>query len=124
MVGVTTAAEDDGWYVMPIEVVDKVVADIVADGRVHAAWLGIENTDVAGGTEVASVVPGSPAANGGLVAGDVVLAVDGRPTTTMTELMLVLRTYDPGDQVDLKIAQDGGSQATLVITLAEPPVTQ
>jgi S1-C subfamily serine protease len=124
VLGVATAADDDGWYVMPIEVVDKVVADIVADGRVHAAWLGIENTDVDGRTEVASVVPGGPAANGGLVAGDVVLAVDGRPITTMAELMLLLRSYSPGDQIDLKIAQGDGARTTLVITLAEAPVTR
>jgi S1-C subfamily serine protease len=123
VVGVTTAADDDGWYVMPIEVVDKVVADMVTDGRVHAAWLGIENTDAGAGTGVASVVPRSAADNGGLEAGDVVLAVDGRPTTTMAELMLVLRTYAPGDEVDVRVAQPDGTEATLVITLAEAPAT-
>jgi S1-C subfamily serine protease len=124
VVGVTTAADEDGWYVMPIEIVDKVVNDITRDGRVHAAWLGIENTDIAGGgTEVASVVPDSPAANGGLAAGDDILAIDGRPITTMAELMLVLRTYAPDDEVDLKITRPDGTRTTLVITLAEPPAT-
>jgi S1-C subfamily serine protease len=129
VVGVTTAADHDGWYVMPIEVVDKVVADILADGRVHTAVLGTENTDVAGPTgdivaaEVASVVADSPAANGGLVAGDIVLAIDGRPITSAADLMLVLRTYAPGDEIDLKIARADGSRTTLVIPLAEQPVT-
>ena len=46
VVGVTTAVEDGGtWYVAPVEVVDKVADDLLSEGYVHHAWLGIEGTE-------------------------------------------------------------------------------
>jgi S1-C subfamily serine protease len=184
VVGVVTAVEDGAaWYVAPIEMVDRVTTDLLADGVAHHAWLGIEGADITdatdtpsdadtmsagdgtgdtaddgaagstdgddgdtgddpgdsgvsgdaaaagpagdavvpGGTLVASVVADSPAALGGLRAGDVIVAYNGRPISRTADLTLCLRTNAPGDRVDLTLARQDGSEATLVFTLAEAP---
>jgi S1-C subfamily serine protease len=38
-----------------------------------------------------------------LKGGDVILSVDGRPVTSQVQLMRVLRSYDPGEDVKLDI---------------------
>jgi S1-C subfamily serine protease len=141
VVGITTAVEDgDAWYVAPVEVAHKVADGLLTDGVVQHCWLGIEGTDVAAGaaeldtaespaassvtgagTRVASVVPGSPAALGGLRPGDVVVALDGQTIARMPDLIVALRARSPGDRVDVTVTRDDGSRATLVLTLAEAP---
>lgn len=146
LVGIVTAVQEgDTWYVAPVEVVDKVADDLLTFGQVHHGWLGIEGTDVpiaipttptdgadgtdaggtgdpaaATGTRVASVVPDSPADRGGLQPGDVIVAVDDTAVGHMPDLVVALRSRSPGDRVDVTVARADGSQATLVLTLAEP----
>jgi putative serine protease PepD len=134
VVGITTAVDQGGsWYVSPVEVVHKVADDLLIDGVVHDCWLGIEGIDtpaagvatstVGGGTQVASVVAGSPAASAGLQAGDVVVRFDDDPIARMPDLLVALRAYSPGDQVDIEVTRADGSRATLHVTLAEHPTT-
>lgn len=75
----------------------------------------------ADGTLVASVVPGSPAALGGLLPGDVVVALDGREITHMADLIVSLRAHVPGDRVDITVVRADGGRVTLVLTLGEAP---
>jgi S1-C subfamily serine protease len=133
VVGIVTAVEEGGsWFVAPVEVAHRVADSLLTDGAVRHCWLGIEGTDVAGdgsgspdttspteggGTRVASVVPGSPAAQGGLRAGDVIVALDGQAIARTPDLTLGLRSRLPGDRVDVTVSRDDGSRATLAITL-------
>jgi serine protease Do len=147
VIGIVTAVEEgSAWYAAPVEVVDRVSTDLLTDGQVHNARLGIEGTEVADGTGsnetmmagpdesetsgdvpspagalVASVVEGSPAEEGGLTAGDVILAFNDRPIGRMADLTLCLRASSPGDRVDLTVARPDGSVPTLVFTLDEAP---
>jgi S1-C subfamily serine protease len=134
VVGITTAVDEgSAWYVAPVEVVRKVADDLLIDGYVRTCWLGIEGVDtpadglststVGGGTAVASVVSGSPAAAAGLRAGDVVVAFDHHPIARMPDLLVALHGYSPGDHVDIEVARDDGSRVTLQIALAEPPTS-
>ena len=149
VVGVVTAVEEgSAWYAAPVEVVDRVSTDLLTDGQVHHARLGIEGTEVAvgsGGDEpmvagpegsdttnatlppadgalVASVVADSPAEQGGLAAGDVIVAFNDQPVGRMADLTLFLRASSPGDRVDLTLIRPDGTVATLVFTLDEMPV--
>ncbi len=129
VVGVTAAVDDDSWYVMPVEVVNKVTNDLLRDGRVHGCWLGIEGMDVpdptragstsGGGTIVTSVVDDSPAALGGLRVGDTVVGLDERPIAEMPALNVALRAHSPGDHVDVQVHRPDGATVTLVLTLTE-----
>jgi putative serine protease PepD len=132
VVGITTAVDDESWYVAPIEVARRVADDLLIEGRVRTCWLGIEGTTdepaegvatptSGGGTRVASVVSGSPAAVAGIQAGDVVVSFDGLPVARMPDLMVALRAYSPGDEVTVAVTRPDGSRATLPVTLEEPP---
>ncbi|HET8620221.1 MAG TPA: PDZ domain-containing protein [Acidimicrobiales bacterium] len=129
---VTTALDDDSWYVAPVEVMRRVADDVILEGRVYDCWLGIEGTTDApaeglatptsgGGTRVASVVGGSPAERAGLRAGDLVVSFDGRQIARMPDLMVALRAYRPGDEVKVGVSRADGSRETLEVTLEEPP---
>jgi putative serine protease PepD len=54
-------------------------------------------------TDSAPVVPGGPADQAGLLAGDVILAFEGRPMTESDELVVAIRAREPGDEVTLTV---------------------
>lgn len=49
----------------------------------------------------------SPAAKGGVLAGDVILKVEGEEINSTTSLSQLIQSYNPGDQVELTIWRDG-----------------
>ncbi|SDC54623.1 putative serine protease PepD [Sanguibacter gelidistatuariae] len=50
-----------------------------------------------------AVTPGGPAETAGIKAGDVILAVDGRPVTQSDQLIVAIRAKAPGDTVVLRV---------------------
>jgi S1-C subfamily serine protease len=132
VVGTTTALDEGGaWYVAPVEVVHKVADDLLIDGYVHHSTLGIEGLDLpaagvstptaGGGTRVISIIAGSPAAAAGLRPDDVVVRFDDHAIARLPDLLVALRAYSPGDEVEVEVTRDDGSRATLDVTLAELP---
>jgi S1-C subfamily serine protease len=128
LIGITTAVgvSDVGiegiGFATPVEIVGRVVDELITDGSVEHAFLGITGTTafedavdgarVASGVEVGSVEPASAAASADLAPGDVITSIDGRPIETMDELIVALRVRYPGDQVELTV-----NDATVVVTL-------
>ena len=64
---------------------------------------GHSGSPTIGGAIVASIVPGSPAAMGGLRAGDVILAVNGQALGRDNTLLSMLLSHQPGDRVSLMV---------------------
>ena len=91
---------------------------VVNSGR---PYLGVRIGDTGNGAYVGTVTPGGPAAKAGLKVGDVILAIDGKPTLSSDQLGTTLASYKPGQTVTLKVAHQGGTQATLKVTLGEYP---
>ena len=79
---------------------------------------GIAGTDQ--GVLVDSLSDSSPAAKAGLLPGDVITRIDGRPVTTPEELVERLRTRKPGEEVEVTYYRMGKPQETTV-TLGEAP---
>jgi S1-C subfamily serine protease len=73
------------------------------------------------GALVNGVVCGTPAAQAGLFAGDVVTSVGGHAVTSPRSLTAILGRYRPGSQVALAWVAPGGSLHTAVVTLAAGP---
>ena len=70
---------------------------------------------------MASVVPDSPAALGGIRPGDVIVALDDEDVVDMADLIVRLRAHSPGDRVEVAVVRDDESRASLLIRLDDAP---
>jgi len=88
---------------MPVPVVIGVLS--VSPRRIAAppGALGIELTDPDNPTKIIGVRSNSPAQKAGMEAGDVIMKVNGKVVTTNQELVLTIRSYQPGEKVELLI---------------------
>ncbi len=60
-----------------------------------------------GGVRVDGVSPGGPAAEAGVKAGDVIVAIDAKPVATGRELVRAMEAIEPGEKVELGLERDG-----------------
>ena len=128
VIGITTAiavsdvgAEGLG-FATPIDIARSVAEEIIETGHAVHVWLGIQGSDIGsgGGALVENVVEGSPAADAGLTARDVIVAVGDQDVSSMSTLVIALRDMDPGDVVTVDYLR-GGEPATVSVTLTERP---
>lgn len=114
-------------YATPISFAKGEADELITLGHVVHSWLGVETRDLSDsetdrlgrtGARIDSVAPGSPAANAGLQAGDIVLGVDNNPIGSSSDLVVALRRYKPNQSVGITYQRDGGDQVALAI-LAE-----
>ena len=61
---------------------------------------------------IGAVIPGEPAANAGLRAGDTVIAIDGSPASTFADLQIAAAMSKPSTHMDLLIRRGQGPDAT------------
>jgi serine protease Do len=141
VIGVNSAiASQTGFYAgygfaIPISLAKQVMEDLIAHGRVRRAVLGVAIDDVnaeaaraAGLREIEGVLvqsyspsaEQSPAAKAGIELGDVIVAVDGKPTPRVNTLQRIIRTYEPGQTVSVDVYRFGAKR-TFRVRLAEPP---
>lgn len=135
VVGIATSHSSDQQgsvgYATPMEAAWAIAQDLIADGVVRHVWLGIEGADIdatpssilgltgiGGGVVIERVLPDSPAEAAGLRAGDLLVGVDGDRLSSMSELVLALRRYRPGDDATIELERDG-ERAETTVTLAE-----
>lgn len=117
---------------IPSNMARRVMDDLIAEGRVIRAYLGVFPQDIdpnlakalnLQGTEgvlIANVEPSTPAARGGLESGDVVAEVNGEKVANASRFRLKLGAMKPGDKATLKVIRDGRVR-DVTITLAEFP---
>jgi S1-C subfamily serine protease len=75
----------------------------------------------AAGALIQSVVPGSPAEQAGLVAGDTITALDGQAIATYDQLSSLLLQHAAGDTVTLQWIDGTGATQTADVTTASGP---
>ena len=108
-------------YAVPIETIERVVEQLKSGGSVEYAYLGVQIGDAqSGGAQIGEVRSGSPAADAGLEAGDVVTELDGDEISNGDELRSAIATQKPGDKVELTIERNGDTQ-TITVTLGTRP---
>ena len=69
-------------------------------------WLGISGVDDSGSVKVTNVVAASPA-HGLLKVGDIIMAIDGQPVSSMWSLTVSLRRYAAEETVELRVISYG-----------------
>jgi S1-C subfamily serine protease len=132
-------------YAIPIGTASSIASQILADrssSSVHVgptAFLGVGVSQGNGGLEpgsgyggygsnpaagvlITGVVAGSPAADAGLSAGDVITGIGGYAVTSQSALQDVLVTdLSPGEAVTVQYTDSAGQQQSLTLTLASGP---
>jgi putative serine protease PepD len=113
-----------------VNLATKVADEIISTGKVTHAFLGLQAEPLsanavrehgrAEGLRVVAVLPGGPADNAGLAAGDVITSIDGAPAVSTDQLMALTLAKRAGDTVELR-TERGGSQRTVKLTLAAQP---
>jgi S1-C subfamily serine protease len=82
---------------------------------------GSQPAPAGSGAAVAGVLTGSPAAQAGLKAGDVITAVDGDAVTSASDLSSLIAAHHPGDKVTVTWTDSSGAQRSASVTLVKGP---
>ena len=117
-------------FAIPINLATQIADQLRTEGYVKRGWLGVAIQDMdqalaesfgldrSHGALVASVNEGSPAAEGGLQAGDVIVSFNGRKVNQSGELPPLVGSTPTGKEVPVEIVRDGETM-TLQVTVGE-----
>jgi S1-C subfamily serine protease len=144
----TQSGADEGvGFAIPISSVKRSIPQLEENGKAEYAYIGVSTQalypqlaeklklGVDYGGLIAEVVPGAPADKAGLrggdgklrfqglpyrSGGDVIIAVDGRRVVRPEDLARYIASFQPGEQVTLKIVRDGNTEE-VPVTLGRRP---
>ncbi|MDY2843253.1 MAG: Do family serine endopeptidase [Treponema sp.] len=117
-------------FALPINSVKKAIDDFVSKGKITYGWLGVslveinddykEELGVKGhnGAFASQVFIGSPAAKGGIQAGDYIIAINGKDVKSQNELMREVG-YLPADKVAEFTVLRAGKKINLKVKIEE-----
>ena len=122
-------------FAIPVNYAINLAQQIIAGETPTHAQLGVSLSTVSAATAsryglpvdtgayVAAVTPDSGAAAAGIVPGDIVTAFDGQAVESASDLMLDVRTKNPGDTVTLTV-NSGGQEKEVQVTLGDDSASQ
>ena len=126
------AVQTGATVALASDTVRDVVDELVRSGAVARGYLGVQiqpvTADIAGalgldrpeGVLIAGVQPDTPAAEAGLLDGDVILSLDGDAVFEPEALSRAVADREPGEQVRLQVWRSDG-EVDLTATLAALP---
>src|SRR5581483_8805888 len=136
VIGINSAIESPTGYnagygfAIPIDLARNVMNQIIKSGHVERAALGVsvreasaEDAAYVGLKEIRGVLVSdfadadSPAKKAGMQAGDVIIAVDGKPVDYVAQVQEAIAFRHPGDVVNVEVARKGGQRVTLRVPL-------
>ncbi|HDJ33885.1 MAG TPA: Do family serine endopeptidase [Bacteroidetes bacterium] len=124
LVGVNTAiispngAYAGNSFAVPVNIVKKIVADIIEFGSVQRAVLGVTITDVTDelakeinlesieGVYISGVAENGAAQAAGIEPGDVIISINGVKVNSVSELQEQVSRYRPKDKVDVVVKRN------------------
>lgn len=135
VVGIATVVSSAGQglgFAIPINMVREILDDLVNEGRVERSWLGIyvaqvppalkkelDLTDM-GGALVTDVVEGGPSEQAGILRGDIILGIAGRPVADANELTWRAANLGVGQAVEVLVFRAGAKLRLSLVMGASP----
>lgn len=117
-------------FTIPVNIVKKVIADVIKFGTVQRAYLGIQyprenmsdevkkeqGIKEGEGVQVMEVTKDGAAEAAGIKKGDVITKINNTNVTNGPEMVGQIATYRPGDKINVSFKRDGKEQ-TVSVTL-------
>jgi S1-C subfamily serine protease len=134
-------------FAEPINTARSVVEQLLKNGSVERAYLGITGADITPGIAQALNLPvsrgamveqafkGGPAADAGIqgasgeatiqgqsfpIGGDIIVAIDGKQVSSMDDVIKAVGAHHPGDQITVTVER-GGNRRDVQVTLGNRP---
>jgi serine protease Do len=132
LIGINTAILSPGGgnvgigFAVPINMARRVMEQLVQNGQVRRGRIGVVVQDLAplasqsgtlpltDGAIIAEVARGSPAEKAGMQKGDIVIAVDGRPIRSATQLRNGVGLAPVGHRLQLTLSHNGAERTVSV----------
>jgi len=132
-------------FAIPVNTAKNIASDLMTDGRVHRAFLGVETLPIGGwlsealdlpvkdGLLVERATKGGPAAAAGIqggnrvvaagmrriaIGGDVITAIDNQKVASQLDVNLALNHKRPGDNITVTVYR-GGKKMDIPVKLGE-----
>ncbi|HWP95472.1 MAG TPA: trypsin-like peptidase domain-containing protein [Syntrophomonadaceae bacterium] len=125
VIAINTAVSTDAQgigFAIPINTAKSIMQELMTNGKVVRAYLGITMTDItpdvstqmqlpdsAKGVVITQVMSNSPASQAGVKAGDVLSSIDGTAVTSTTQVQEYIQKQQVGKTVKLGITRSGQS---------------
>jgi len=134
VIGINTAIVASGQgigFAIPINMAKELLPQL-EKGKVTRGWLGVSIQEVtddiaksfklkdAKGALVAEVMEGTPAQQGGMERGDIIISFDGKEVETPNELQRIVASTPPDKKVKAKVIRDGKIE-TLTVKVGTMP---
>ena len=123
VIGINTAVAEIGsgvGFAIPIEMAMRVATQLINTGEVARSWLGIGIQPLTpelaslfnlqqsrGAVLVNSVAQKTPAENGGIVRGDIIVQFDGKKVPSLNKFQQMVADTTIGKTVIIKVIRDG-----------------
>ena len=138
VIGINTAVANPAaggqgiGFAIPARMVDEVVTQLAASGRVTRGYMGVQLNEVsdeyasargyrgASRVVVARAEPGTPASAAGVESGEIIDALDGEPVGSLRAFMASIARLRPGTVVELALVR-GRERRTVELKLTERP---
>lgn len=120
-------------FAIPASIARQVMEQIAKEGSVTRGWVGVEAQNLtpelvdsfslpnASGALIAGILPNSPAAQSGLKAGDILLAINGRPVVNSAAMLNLIAVLEPRKNAALTIAR-AGKEMEINILIGKRPL--
>jgi serine protease DegQ len=119
-------------FAIPAATAKQVLDQLVQTGTVTRGWIGVAVQDLTSelaeslklsetqGTLITEVFSGTPAYQAGMKAGDVLVAVDGKPVTDSSSMLTLISAIVPGSNAALKVIR-AQKDVELKVTVGKRP---
>ncbi|MFO1391179.1 MAG: trypsin-like peptidase domain-containing protein [Agitococcus sp.] len=121
-------------FAIPAQLAQSVMLEIISNGQVVRGWLGVEikqsnhdfnedgtiNKKANEGVEIAGIVRGGPAAQGGLKPNDTVISINSKKITTDSDLLKTVASLKPNTKVPV-VVKRGSQEVELMVTIGKRP---
>lgn len=119
-------------FSIPVSTAKNVMDGLVRNGKVTRGWIGVEPNELSPelaetfgiqaehGVIITGVLQGAPAAQAGMLPGDVIVQVDATPVRNVGEMMGAIAALTPGQPAELTIQRGANSMVLQLLPIERP----